>query len=164
MNGFIKNSARPALLALIPTLLLSGCGWHLFSKKSEYEGVELTKTMVIPPDLSKPNDREALKIPPKSAVGINAVSMEIVRSINVNADVATTWKRVGAALAQIEGAEVLSAVEGISSYEVAFGGETMLISVQNNAGKSRVVALGPDGGGNESVASGQLLARLKQKL
>ena len=40
----------------------------------------------------------------------------------------------------------------------------MLISVQSNAGKSRIVALGPDGGGNESAASGQLLALLKQKL
>ncbi|MFZ9935066.1 MAG: hypothetical protein ACO3EU_06705, partial [Arenimonas sp.] len=113
MNGFVKNGARPALLALVPALLLSGCGWHLFSKKSEYEGVELTKALVVPPDLSKPSDREALKIPPKSAVGINAVSTEIVRSINVNTDVATAWKRVGAALGQIEAAEILSAVEGI---------------------------------------------------
>lgn len=164
MNGLVKIGSRTALMLVVPALLLSGCGWHLFNKKSEYEGVELTKTLTIPPDLNKPSEREALKIPPKSAVGINAVSMEIVRSINVNADVATTWKRVGAALAQIEGAEVLSAVEGISSYEVAYGSETMLISVQNNAGKSRVVALGPDGAGNESAASGQLLARLKQKL
>ncbi|MFZ9935301.1 MAG: hypothetical protein ACO3EU_07930, partial [Arenimonas sp.] len=79
-------------------------------------------------------------------------------------DVATAWKRVGTALGQIEAAEILSAVEGISSYEVAFGGETMLVSVQNNAGKSRIVALGPDGAGSESAASGQLLALLKQKL
>lgn len=164
MNGFVKNAARPALLVLIPALLLQGCGWHLFSKKSEYEGVELTKPLAVPPDLSKPNDREALKIPPKSAVGINAVSTEIVRSINVNTDIASTWKRVGTALAQIEGVQVLSAIEGISSYEVTYGTETMLISVQNNVGKSRVVALGPDGGGNESAASGQLLALLKQKL
>ncbi|WP_395770784.1 hypothetical protein [Arenimonas sp.] len=164
MNGFVKNGARAALLVLVPVLLLPGCGWHLFSKKSEYEGVELTKPLAVPPGLSKPNDREALKIPPKSAVGINAVSTEIVRSINVNADVASTWKRVGTALGQIEGAEIISAVEGISSYEVAFGGETMLISVQNNAGKSRIVALGPDGAGNDSAASGQLLALLKQKL
>lgn len=164
MNGFVKNGARLALLAMVPALLLSGCGWHLFSKKSEYEGVELTKALVVPPDLSKPSDREALKIPPKSAVGINAVSTEIVRSINVNTDVATAWKRVGAALGQIEAAEILSAVEGISSYEVAFGGETMLVSVQNNAGKSRIVALGPDGAGSESAASGQLLVLLKQKL
>ncbi|WP_297799169.1 hypothetical protein [Arenimonas sp. GDDSR-1] len=164
MNGFVKIGTRAALMVVVPALLLSGCGWHLFNKKSEYEGVELTKPLAIPPDLSKPNDREALKIPPKSAVGINAVSMEIVRSINVNADVATTWKRVGSALGQIEGVEILSAVEGISSYEVSYGSETMLISVQSNAGKSRVVALGPDGAGNESAASGQLLARLKQKL
>jgi hypothetical protein len=82
----------------------------------------------------------------------------------VNTDVATTWKRVGTALAQIEGVQVLSAIEGISSYEVTYGTETMLISVQNNVGKSRIVALGPDGGGNESAASGQLLALLKQKL
>ena len=163
MNGSVKIGARTAIMLAVPVLLLSGCGWHLFSKKSEYEGVELTKALTVPPDLSKPNDREALKIPPKSAVGINAVSMEIVRSFNINADVATAWKRVGTALGQIEGAEIISAVEGISSYEVAYGGETMLISVQSNAGKSRVVALGPDGAGNESAASGQLLARLKAK-
>jgi hypothetical protein len=66
-------------------------------------------------------------------------------------------------LPAIEGVSVLNSVESISSHEVRYAGEIFLITAQDNAGKSRIVAIAVDGSISESQASGQLLAQLKAK-
>jgi len=154
----IRMTATVAFLAL----MASGCSW--FKPKPEYEGVELAKSMQVPADLSKPRDAEALRIPAKSLIGANAASNEIVRTINVTGDLASVWAKVGAALPEIEGAQVLSSVQSITSYEVRYAGEVFLVSVQNNGERVRILAIGVDGAASESQASGQLLAKLKAKL
>lgn len=154
--------SKRGLSVLLLALSVGACGW--FKSKPEYEGAELAKPMTVPSDLSRPSDRDAMRIPAKSLVGANAARVESVRSIEVRGDVASAWKRAGDALAGVEGAEILSRAESIASYEVRFAGETFLVSVQANGGGSRIFAVGVDGAASESAAAGQLLGLLKAKL
>ena len=154
--------SKRGLSVLLLTLSVGACGW--FKSKPEYEGAELAKPMTVPADLSRPSDRDAMRIPAKSLIGANAVRVESVRSVDVGGDVASVWKRAGDALAAVEGAEILSRAESIASYEVRFAGETFLVSVQANGAGSRIIAVGVDGAASESAAAGQLLGLLKAKL
>lgn len=148
-------------LLLIALISAGACSW--LKPKSEYDGVELTPPLTIPADLSKPRDRDALRIPAKSLIGANAVKTDIVRNFNVNMGISDAWKRLGQLLPAIEGVSMLNSVESISSHEVRYAGEIFLITAQDNAGKSRIVAIAVDGSISESQASGQLLAQLKAK-
>jgi hypothetical protein len=124
----------PSRALLLMALVSAGaCSW--LKPKSEYDGVELTPPLTIPADLSKPRDRDALRIPAKSLIGANAVKTDIVRNFNVNMGVADAWKRLGQLLPAIEGVSVLNSVESISSHEVRYADETFLITAQDNAGK-----------------------------
>ena len=154
--------SKRGLPVLLLTLSLGACGW--FKSKPDYEGAELAKPMTVPADLSRPSDRDAMRIPAKSLIGVNAARVESVRSVEAGGDVASVWKRTGDALAAVEGAEILSRAESIASYEVRFGGETFLLSVQANGAGSRIIAVGVDGAASESAAAGQLLGLLKAKL
>lgn len=159
MTYLAKSTTRFVLLAAI--VLASACSW--LKPKPEYQGVELAPPLNVPADLNKPRDRDALRIPAKTLIGENAVKSDIVRNFNVNMPTGTAWKRLGELLPGIEGLEVLNTVESISSYEVRYGNEIFLVSAQDNAGRSRVVAISVDGAISESAASGQLLAQLKAK-
>jgi uncharacterized lipoprotein len=137
----------------------AGCGWLV--KKPVYEGQELAKPLVIPADLNKPKTRDALTIPPKSMIGVNAPKAPATRSLVVNGDVPTVWKKVGTALAGFPDVEVTAKAETIASYEVIFSGESFLLSVQANGTKSKIVAVGSDGSLSDSNAAAVLIARFK---
>ena len=143
-------------------LSAGGCRWMI--KKPEFEGQELGKPLVIPADLNKPKTRDALNIPPKSAIGANAPKAPSTRSLEVNGDVPTVWKKVGTALAGFADVEVTAKAESISSYEVIFSQETFLISVQANGAKSKIIAVGIDGSASDSAAAAVLIARFKPLL
>jgi uncharacterized lipoprotein len=140
-------------------LSATGCRWMV--KKPEYEGQELAKPLAIPADLNKPKTRDALTIPPKSMIGVNAPKAPSTRSLVVNGDVPTVWKKVGAALAGFSDVEVTAKAETIASYEVNFAGESFLLSVQANGAKSKIVAVGSDGSVSDSNAASVLIARFK---
>lgn len=154
INSFICSVACTALL-----IGLSGCRWMV--KKPEYEGQELAKPLVIPADLNKPKTRDALSIPPKNMIGVNAPKAPATRSLVVNGDVPTVWKKVGTALAGFPDVEVTAKAETIASYEVKFSGESFLLSVQANGAKSKIVAVGSDGSISDSNAAAVLIARFK---
>lgn len=156
------NSRLLAVTAAVFILGVSGCGWMV--KKPEYEGQELAKPLVIPADLNKPKTRDALNIPPKSMIGANAQKAPSTRSLDVNGDVPTVWKKVGVALAGFPDVEVTAKAESIASYEVNFSQETFLISVQANGAKSKIVAVGIDGSASDSAAAAILIARFKPLL
>ena len=154
INLFIYSVACTAFL-----IGVSGCRW--MAKKPEYEGQELAKPLVIPADLNKPKTRDALNIPPKSMIGVNAPKAPATRSLVVNGDVPTVWKKVGTALAGFPDVEVTAKAETIASYEVKFSGESFLLSVQANGSKSKIVAVGSDGSISDSNAAAVLIARFK---
>ena len=148
-----------AVTAAVFILSAGGCRW--MAKKPEYEGQELGKPLVIPADLNKPKTRDALNIPPKNMIGVNAPKAPSTRSLVVNGDVPTVWKKVGTALAGFPDVEVTAKAETIASYEVKFSGESFLLSVQANGAKSKIVAVGSDGSLSDSNAAGVLIARFK---
>ena len=153
------KSLAYALTFMAFAIIAAGCGWMV--KKPTYEGQELAKPLVIPPDLNKPKTRDALNIPPKSMIGVNAPKAPATRSLVVNGDVPTVWKKVGAALAGFPDVEVIAKAETIASYEVNFSGESFLLSVQANGTKSKIVAVGSDGSLRDSNAPAVLIARFK---
>lgn len=151
-----------AVTAVVFALSAGGCRW--MTKKPEYEGQELGKPLVIPAGLNKPKTRDALNIPPKSVIGVNAPKAPSTRSLEVNGDVPTVWRKVGVALAGFADVEVTAKAESISSYEVVFSQETFLISVQANGAKSKIIAVGIDGSASDSAAAAVLIARFKPLL
>ena len=153
---------RFTLLILVLGSFLAGCSW--FRSRPEYQGVEISKPLVIPADLSKPKSRDALQIPSKTLLGENAKSPDQVVNFIVNDEAGKVWTRLGTALEGIEGVEVLNKAESIKSYEVRFKAETFLISAQLDNDKTRVVAIGVDGAVRQSGVSSELLARLKTAL
>ena len=79
--------SKRGLTVLLLTLSVGACGW--FKSKPEYEGAELAKPMTVPADLSRPSERDAMRIPAKSLIGANAARAESVRSVDVGGDVAS---------------------------------------------------------------------------
>lgn len=153
---------RFTLLTLVLGSFSAGCSW--FRSRPEYQGVEISKPLAIPADLSKPKSRDALQIPSKTLLGENAKSPDQVANFMLNDESGKVWVRIGAALDGIEGVEVLNKAESIKSYEVRFKAETFLISAQPDNDKTRVVAIGVDGAVQQSGVSGELLAKLKTLL
>ncbi len=151
----IRNTA--VVLALLT--LVAGCSW--FHSRPEYEGVEISKPLVVPADLSKPKSRDALQIPSKTLLGENARSPDQAASFVVSDSPENVWKRIGEALEGMEGVEVLNKAESIKSYEVRYSAEVFLISAQADGAKTRVVAIGVDGTVQQTKVSTQLLAKLK---
>lgn len=159
----IRKSAIPCVFAAA-ALALAGSGCRWMQKKPEFEGQEVGKPLVIPPGMNKPSTRDALNIPPKSMIGANVPKAPATRSLEVDGDVPTVWRKVGAALAGFPDVEVTATAESIATYEVVFSQETFLISVQASGAKSRVVAVGIDGSASDSIAAASLVARLKPLL
>jgi uncharacterized lipoprotein len=159
MLRFTTNVFRFTLLTVVLSSFLAGCSW--FRSRPEYQGVEISKPLAIPADLSKPKNRDALQIPSKTLLGENARSPEQVANFMLNEESGKVWTRLGVALDGIEGVEVLNKAESIKSYEVRYKGEIFLISAQANGDKTRVVAIGVDGTVQQSAVSSELLAKLK---
>lgn len=159
MLSFTFKTVRWILVMGLIGSLTIACSW--FKPRPEFEGVETAKPLVIPPDLNKPYDRDALIIPSKSLIGANAKSNDAVTSFLVKDNVDSVWKRMGGVLPTIEGVEVVNTVASIKSYEVRYGAETFLINIQTSGSQTQVRALAPDGSISKSNVAGQLLAQLK---
>lgn len=163
MYRFLKAASRLAAMALVLSTLLPGCSW--FRPRPEYEGVDTSKPLEVPADLSKPRERDALRIPSKSMVGADAKFPEAAANFIVNDSLDNVWDRLGRALRSVQGVEVLNTVESIKSYEVRYGNESFLISAQQaGSTQTRVVAIGADGTVKQGGAAGKLLTELATKL
>ena len=162
MFSFVQKFSRYAVVLVISASFISGCSW--FRSRPEYEGLDVAKPLVVPSDLSKPMQRDALHIPSKTLIGANAKSNEMLSSFSLNEEPGKAWLRIGTALATIDGVEVLNKAESIKSYEVRYVEETFLIAAQANGAITRITTIGNDGAESNSMVAGQLLAQLKAKL
>ncbi len=162
MFRFAPHVFRFTLLTLVFGSFLAGCSW--FRSRPEYQGVEISKPLSIPADLSKPKNRDALQIPSKTLIGENAKSPDKAANFMVNDVPGSVWIRLGTALEGLEGVDVLNKVESIKSYEVRYKAETFLISAQAEKNTTRVEAIGLDGAVQQSGVSSELLAKLKTVL
>ena len=159
MLSIVGNKARWFTISIVYIAFLNGCSW--FKPRPEFEGVEISKPLVVPAGLNKPSSNEALVIPAKSLIGPNAKSTEVVSQFVVNDTVENVWKRLGAVLPTIEGVQVLNSVGSIKSYEVQYGNDVFLVTTQANGTQTQVSALGADGAVTTNKSAGQLLAQLK---
>lgn len=159
MLSKISKIGRWVTICIVFSVFLGACSW--FKPRPEFEGVEIAKPLVIPADLNKPSSNEALVIPSKSLIGANAKTNEVVSQFIVNDSVENVWKRLGAVLPTIEGVQVLNAVGSIKSYEVQYGADVFLVTVQSSGNQAQVSALGADGAVVTNKSAGQLLAQLK---
>ena len=159
MLSYVSNISRWVAIFVVFSVFLGACSW--FKSRSEFEGAEISKQLVIPADLNKPVSNEALVIPAKSLIGANAKSTEVVSQFLVSDSVENVWKRLGAILPTIEGVKVLNAVGSIKSYEVQYGADVFLVTAQTNGNQTQVAAIGADGVATTNESAGQLLAQLK---
>lgn len=158
MLSFV-NTVRLMVALLVVFTQLSGCSW--FRPRPEFEGVETSKPLVIPAGLDKPSNQQALLIPSKSQIGANAKSKDVMSGFLVNYSVDNVYNRLGTLLPTIELVTVLNKVESLKSYEVRYGPDVFLISVQANGAQTQVAALGADGAVLNNQSASQLLKQLK---
>jgi len=76
----------------------------------------------------------------------------------------STWTRIGAALATIDGVTVVGTAQSLGSYDVSYQGQNFLIRIENTAGQSRVSAIGANGQVLRAGPASILLDQLKAKL
>lgn len=159
MLSLVGNAGRWVAIGTLSCAFLASCSW--FKPRPEFEGVEIAKPLVVPADLSKPSNSGALLIPPKSSIGANAKTPDQISGFLVSDSVDNVWKNLGVLLPTIELVTVLKKVESIKSYEVRYGPDVFLISVQANGAQTQVAALGPDGAVLNNKATNQLMSQLK---
>jgi uncharacterized lipoprotein len=158
MLSFV-NTLRLMAALMVVVILQSGCSW--FQARPEFEGVETSKPLVIPAGLDKPSNQQALMIPSKSLIGANAKSKDVISGFLVNYSVDNVYNRLGTLLPTVELVTVLNKVESLKSYEVRYGPDVFLISVQANGTQTQVAALGADGAVLNNQSASQLLKQLK---
>jgi hypothetical protein len=100
-------------------------------------------------------------IPSKSLIGANAKSKDVMSGFLVNYSVDNVFNRLGTLLPTVELVTVLNKVESLKSYEVRYGPDVFLISVQANGAQTQVAALGADGAVLNNQSASQLLKQLK---
>lgn len=170
---------RLLLLALVATLTAtSGCGWFR-SKKAIYESSPESRPLELPPDLDMPQANSEMVIPqvkpgrvgnspapPVTAPPVSAAAGEAagINDFVLDDQPESAFRRIGLALARIEGANVASSSQLLGSFEVQYQGQDFLVRAQPEGQGTRVSAVAPDGRALTSGPATQLLALLKQRL
>lgn len=151
----------------------SGCGWlkRKFSAETPYKESQLSRPLEAPPGLDLPRDASGLVIPAASPnVGAaastppGATAAGSVDAFMLADSLDSTFKRVGLALERIDGVTVISKAAALNSYEVGYGGATMLVRAESVGEQSRVSAVGADGKPLSGGSAGALLGLLKARL
>lgn len=163
-----QRVTRTALLLLCAAgvLAASGCSW--LRGKSNYETSAQSRPLEVPPDLDAPVANTGLEIPAVAAdAGTRSGSTAAPSpsdQLLVQDSVAGTYRRLGLALARIDGASIEQRAELLSVYTVRYQGETFLLRVQEGSGGSRVSAVSAEGVELSGGASAALLGALRQRL
>ena len=98
---------------IVLATMASGCGW--LKQKNDYEHVEERQPLEVPPDLDRPNDRAALRVPNSTYSRVaggpvdTAVPTEnslstapgVPGSLLVADTPVGTWRRLGASLERV---------------------------------------------------------------
>lgn len=159
-----NTAARLALATLCAGAVLasSGCSW--FRGSSAYELSPQERPLEVPPDLSTPATNPAMAIPEVGSGPRTPMAPAPSDEVLVSDSVASTWRRVGLALARIDGASISERAELLSVYTVSYRGESFLLRVQEASGGSKVSAVSQDGTPLTGGAAAALLGALRQRL
>jgi hypothetical protein len=160
------NALRVAVLIVLVVAVFgaSGCRW--FRKGDAYADAD-KRPLELPPEF---NAQEAEAIyngtastgsVTRSSVGSGGAPVAQALGFSVSGDRATVYDRVGAALAKIEGANVVSRAQLLGAYDIDFEGSKFLIRVSDAAGGSQVSAVDPRGLPAQGAAPAKLIAALK---
>lgn len=158
--------SRALLLAALVALVSSAGGCRWLRGQSPYSLSPESRPLEVPPDLDRPRSEPALAIPDVSqrAAGA-AVATSAVESFVVPADAPdSVWRRLGLALARVEGVEITERAQLLNAYNVRFEGETFLVRAQAEGENTRVIATAGDGRALSGGAAARLLGILKQRL
>lgn len=178
-------SLRPLLVGALAVALLSqsGCAWtrSKLGMDAKYQDSVQNSPLEVPPGLDLPATTGAVTVPdvtpnpnleplttaaPTSPVATTpgGVTVAGIDAFTMDDTVDSAWRRLGLALAKIEGVTVDGSAQLLNSYEVNYQGTAMLIRAEAAGEQTRVVALGANGQPLTSGPGAQLLALLKRRL
>lgn len=180
-------SLRPVLIGALAVALLSqsGCAWtrSKLGMDAKYQDSVQNSPLEVPPGLDMPVTTGAVVVPdvtpnpnleplvtsstvPASSVATTPSGAAVagIDAFTMDDTVDSAWRRLGLALAKIEGVTVGDRAQLLNSYEVNYQGEAMLIRAEAVGEQTRVVALGANGQPLTSGPGAQLLALLKRRL
>lgn len=158
--------SRALLIAALAALVSAtgGCRW--LRGQSAYALSPESRPLEVPPDLDRPRAEPTLLIPEASRRAPGApAAPAAVESFLVPADApGSVWRRLGLALARIEGVEITERAQLLNAYDVRYEGETFLVRAQGEGEDTRVIATAGDGRALSGGAAARLLGILKQRL
>lgn len=152
---------RPLPLCLLTVAIATtGCSWFR-GDKSEYLESTQARPLEVPPDLVLPNNAGALQVPaaPESAAAPSEVAGFLLAD-----SVDGAFRRVGIALARIDGVSATKPVQALSSHEVQFRGSDFLIRIEPADAQAKISAVTPDGAAVSTGAAAELLSALRTRL
>ncbi len=166
----LSSLKRPLILGAVATVALvalSGCSFFR-GKEAPYRESRESRPLEVPPDLVLPSSSAALQIPPATAGAATPgeappAAFGAASSFEVNDTAENAFRRVGLALARIDGA-TSTPVAALNSYEVAFRGESFLVRLGARGESVRVDAITPEGTPVTGGAAGELLGLLQARL
>lgn len=164
----LKRPFLFGLLATAATVALSGCSFFR-GKEAPYLDSRESRPLEVPPDLVLPSSSAALQIPaaPGGAVAAPGeappAALGPATSFDLDDTAENAFRRVGLALARIEGATA-TPVAALNSYEVGFRGESFLVRLSPSSETVRVDAISPEGTPIRGGAAGDLLGLLQARL
>jgi uncharacterized lipoprotein len=159
MNSLLRN-ARPLLAGAIVVALLSSSGCRWFHGSDYTRSVE-SRPLEVPPDLNLPSTANAMTLPTPTGLGTGTPAPA---GFVVADSPESTWNRIGAALATIDGVTVVGQAQTLGSYDVSYQGQNFLVRIENTAGQSRVSAINAAGIVLRAGPASILLEKLRAKL
>ena len=178
-----KSPFRPLLIGALAVAVFasSGCAWmrSKWGNEARYQNSTQNQPLEVPPGLDMPSTAGGVAIPDVAPGAASAapVATDVpaagtvapggiagIESFTLADSVESSWRRIGLALAKLEGVTVGDRAQLLNSYEVTYQGVTMLVRAEAAGDQTRVVALGADGRPMTSGAGAQLLALLKNRL
>lgn len=160
----LKLSGRALIVGVVLVAVAAGSGCSWFRKKTDYQSSPESRPLEVPPDLSTPRSNDTMRIPAVAGGTMAVAASGAVSGFQVADSAESTWRRVGLALARISGVTVNNRAEALRSYEVAYGGQTFLVSLQAEGSATTVSAYGTDGQALTAGPAAQLLGLLRARL
>lgn len=166
----LKSLKRPALGGLVLVLTasaLTGCAW--FRREPDYLSSTDSRPLEVPPDLVLPSSAGALQVPPAPAASGSMADTPPAAQVAGSAFVIddggeSAFRRVGLALARIDGIEDTTAVAALNAYDVRAGGERFLVRLAADGENTRVDAISAEGAPLASPTALRVLGALRSRL